>query len=328
MKIGLLVNPTAGRQRAARYHMGLAGVLRRAGHLVVDLSGPDAESARVNARRHLAGLDAVIVMGGDGAVQLGLNVVATSGVPLGIVPVGSGNDNATGLGLPTHPTEALDLILTQLREAPEGVPTDAIRVTTTSGTQWAMAILNCGFDATVNELANNLEYPKGSLRYVRAVIQSLPDYRAARYTVKADTWEWEGEGLLVGVANNGYMGGGMHLTPDGLPDDGLLDVCIVNGGIGKLEFLTIFPRVFAGTHVTHRAVDIRQTRRIEISADQDHVVYADGEYLGRLPLTAEVIPDAVRIFRGPTPLPRSERRRARRRGADDAATGEGGTVDE
>ncbi|MDO5496100.1 MAG: diacylglycerol kinase family protein, partial [bacterium] len=86
MKIGLLVNPTAGRRRAARFHAGLAGAVRRAGHLVVDLSGPDAASARVNARTHLQGLDAVIVMGGDGAVQLGLNVVAETGVPLGIIP--------------------------------------------------------------------------------------------------------------------------------------------------------------------------------------------------------------------------------------------------
>lgn len=324
MKIGLLVNPTAGRSRAARYHAGLAAEVRRAGHLVVDLTGPDAASAQVNARAHLEGLDAVIVMGGDGAVQLALNVVAGTGIPIGIVPVGSGNDNATGLGLPMDPAEALGLILSQLRTAPEGVPTDAIRVTTSHGTRWAMAILNCGFDATVNELANTLKYPKGSLRYVRAVVQSLPDYRAAHYTVRADEWEWEGEGLLVGVSNTGYMGGGMHLTPDGLPDDGLLDVCIVNGVIGKLEFLTIFPRVFAGSHTTHRAVTIRPTRTIEISADQDHVVYADGEFLGRLPLTAEVVPGAVRIFRGPTPLPRSRRPKRWRRPTDTPASKETG----
>nr|NLD40973.1 diacylglycerol kinase family lipid kinase [Actinomycetales bacterium] len=316
MKIGLLVNPTAGRRRAARYHAGLAGAVRRAGHLVVDLTGPDAASAQANASAHLRGLGALIVMGGDGAVQLALNVVAGTGIPLGIVPVGSGNDNATGLGLPVDPTEALELILTQLRTAPEGVPTDAIRVTTTHGTRWAMAILNCGFDATVNELANTLKYPKGSLRYLRALAQSLPDYRAASYSVRADGWTWEGEGLLVGVSNTGYMGGGMHLTPEGRPDDGLLDVCIVNGEIGKLEFVTIFPRVFVGSHTSHRAVSVRQTRTIEIQADYDHVVYADGEFLGRLPLAAEVVPDAVRIFRGSTPLPRSQRTRRGRRGGN------------
>lgn len=309
MRIGLLVNPTAGRARAARYHQGLAGVLRRSGHLVVDLTGPDAESARVNAIHHRDELDAVIVMGGDGAVQLALNVVAGTGIPLGIIPVGTGNDNATGLGLPKDPTEAMKLILRQLRLAPEGVATDAISLEISGRQTWAMATLNCGFDATVNELANQMSFPKGGLRYARATLQSLPNYRAANYRVVADDWEWEGPGLLVGVSNVGYIGGGMHLAPESQPDDGLLDICIVDGTIGKLEFLTVFPRVFNGSHTSHRAVTIRQTRRLELSADQDHVVCADGEFLGRLPLTAEVVPGAVRIYRGPTPPPRSARAR-------------------
>ncbi|HZK05212.1 MAG TPA: diacylglycerol kinase family protein [Actinomycetaceae bacterium] len=310
MRIGLLVNPSAGRTRAARYHAGIAGVLRKAGHLVVDLTGPDAQSARVNARAHLGEMDALIVMGGDGAVQLALNVVAGTAIPLGIVPVGTGNDNATGLGLSRDPREALRLVLRQMAEAPAGVPTDAISVTTSRGTQWAMATLSCSIDAVVNERANNLKHPRNGFRYVRAVLEVVPRYKAATYRVRADDREWEGEALLVCISNIGYIGGGMHIAPEARPDDGLLDLIIAKGGLGTREILTVFPRVFNGSHVRHPAVFSMQARKLELEADRPQIVYADGEYIGDLPLSCEAVPNAVNVYRPPTPPTRSERARA------------------
>lgn len=309
MRIGLLVNPTAGRNKAGEHHEGLRGVLTRLGHEIVDYTGLDAAHAQRRLSTLAPDLDAFIVMGGDGAVQLAVNAVAETGIPLGIIPVGTGNDNATGLALPSEPGEAMKLILRQMHINPKGTPTDAMRVTVSGRETWAMATLNCGFDATVNEAANSMTFPRGGLRYVRAVMSSLGSYKPAHYRIQGDDWEWSGSAFLVGVSNIGYIGGGMHLAPESQPDDGLLDVVIVDGDIRRTEFLTVFPRVFSGSHSTHRAVTMKTTRTIHVESDDNHVVYADGEELGNLPLDAEVVPGAVRIFRGPTPPPRSDRER-------------------
>lgn len=297
MRVGLLVNPTAGRERAARYHQGLAGVLRRTGHQIIDLTGPDAASAHANARNKLDELDAVIVMGGDGSVQLGLNVVAETDTPLGIIPVGTGNDNASGLGLPSRPDEALKLILRQMRLAPAGVPTDAIRATTTAGTRWAMAALNCGFDADVNARANRLSWPKNGLRYVRAMLEQLPSHEPPTYHVTTEDWEWEGTGLLVAASNVGYIGGGMNITPECRIDDGVFDILIVDGGLTRAEFLAVFPRVFRGTHTNHPAVRIVQAREFRLTTDRQQAVFADGEPLGYAPVEAAMVQGAVRLYR-------------------------------
>lgn len=297
MRTGLLVNPTAGRRRAAGHHLAVANALKAAGHLVVDLTGPDASTARANARAHLGELDALVVVGGDGVVQLGASVVAGTDIPLGIVPLGSGNDNATALGIPKDVGEAVAYLLERLAAEPTGLPTDALRITTPTGTRWAMAVANCGLDAIVNKRANEMKRPKsGSLRYPAALLVELGRYQVTQYTIEADTWTWRGEGILVAAANSGYIGGGMRLVPDARADDGVLDVVIVHS-LSKARLLTIFPRIYNGTHVNHRAVEIRRARSLTISADRDRPVFADGEEMGVLPAHLEVAPGAVRILR-------------------------------
>lgn len=297
MRIGLLVNPTAGRRKAAQHHIAVAEALKTAGHHVIDLTGPDAGTARANAQAHLSELDALVVVGGDGVVQLGASVVAGSGVPLGVVPLGSGNDNANALAIPKDVGEAVTLILRLLDDDPSGVPTDALKISTPSGTHWAMAVANCGLDAVVNKRANEMKRPKaGSVRYPLALLLELPRFAITKYTIEAEGWTWTGSGYLVAAANGGYMGGGMLLVPEARMDDGILDVVIVHS-LNKARLLTVFPRIYAGTHVSHPAVEIRQARRLTITSDPERPVFADGEDLGTLPATIEVVPGAVRMLR-------------------------------
>ncbi len=299
MRIGLVVNPTAGRERAARFHSGIARQLTHHGHAVADLSAHDAATVLANARVEVADLDALVVVGGDGVVQLGLNAVAGTAVPLGVIPLGSGNDNATGFGIPRDPRAALDLLVHQLEHRPTGLRTDALRVDTTSGTRWAMATLSCGIDAVVNERANRMRRPQGALRYPAALATVLPRYANPRYHVVADGWEWEGRAVVVAVSNVGWFGGGMNVAPSARPDDGLADV-VIGGDIGRLRLLGLFPRIYGGGHVTHPQVDVRRARRLSITADTPRQAYADGEFVGDLPVTVEVVPGAMRILRQAT----------------------------
>ncbi|GAA1629960.1 diacylglycerol kinase [Georgenia ruanii] len=125
-RVGLVVNPTSGKGRGAKVAARVTTGLARAGLEAIDLSGPDAESAAARARSGLVrGLDALVVVGGDGMVHLGVNVVAGTGVPLGIVAVGSGNDVARDLNLPVHDVDAAIVLIAEALGKPPGAAAEA-----------------------------------------------------------------------------------------------------------------------------------------------------------------------------------------------------------
>ncbi|MGL5909534.1 MAG: sphingosine kinase, partial [Phycicoccus sp.] len=157
-----------------------------------------------------------------------------------------------------------------------------------------VGVLAAGFDAVVNERANRWRRPRGPLRYHLATVRELPVFRPIPYVLVLDGRRFETEAMLVAVGNGPSYGGGMRVTPDASFDDGLLDVLVAHR-ISAFELLRVFPRVFRGSHVTHPAVEIVRARSVQLQA-VGIVAYADGERLGPLPLTVEVVPDALGVL--------------------------------
>ncbi|MHB1064166.1 MAG: diacylglycerol/lipid kinase family protein [Georgenia sp.] len=303
--MGLVVNPTAGKGRAAKVAAEVRSGLTAAGLDPVDLSGDDEAQATSRARAGLAaGLDALVVVGGDGMVHLGANVVAGTAVPLGIVAVGSGNDVARDLGLPVRRVaESVELVRDALLAGPRGVcALDAVAVSRPGGPTeaWYMAVLSCGIDAAVNDRANQLNWPAGEGRYLRALAAELGSFRPYGYRVTMDGVVWEGVGTLVAVANTRSFGGGLKIAPDAEPDDGLLDV-VIGDQMSRTTLLRIFPRLYRGSHVHHPAVQVRRARSVLIEpapglGSVPPVAFADGEPIGALPLQCDLHPGAVRVL--------------------------------
>lgn len=127
--LGLVINPTSGQGEGATSGRRVRELLVELGYEVLDLSGPDLVTATANARQAvIEGLRALIVVGGDGMVHLGVNAVAGTGVPLGVVAVGSGDDFARSVRLPVHrPRESVAVIDSALR-ANRTRTFDAVRV--------------------------------------------------------------------------------------------------------------------------------------------------------------------------------------------------------
>ncbi|WP_130413110.1 diacylglycerol/lipid kinase family protein [Xylanimonas ulmi] len=192
-RLGVVVNPTAGKGRGERVGRDVVDRLAATGHDVWDLSGHSADLALEHTRRGLAdGLDALIVVGGDGMVHLGVQAVAGTAIPLGVVAVGTGNDFATTLGLPVREaTPALDTLLAALDAGEAGVrAVDAIRVTgdglssrkqAGESLRWVAGAVSAGLDAAVNERANAMLRPRGEARYVVAALREIAGYRAWHY---------------------------------------------------------------------------------------------------------------------------------------------------
>ncbi|WP_435747585.1 diacylglycerol kinase [Nocardioides sp. SYSU DS0663] len=286
-EIALLTNPTAGRGRGARARDIALGRFRDAGLTVRDLVGRDADEALDLARSAVAdGVQALVVCGGDGMAYLAVQAVARTGVPLGVVPVGTGNDVARTLGLPRHdPAAAADRVL-----AGRTRTCDLAR----SGSRYFLTVLAAGFDAVVNERANAMTWPRGQMRYNLATLAELRVLASRPYTLDLDGRVLRTDAVLVAVGNGPSFGGGLRITEGALLDDGMLDVVIIKP-LSRTRLVQAYPRLFAGTHTGLPEYEHHRVRKVTVAA-AGIVTYADGERFGPLPLTVEAAPAALTVY--------------------------------
>lgn len=283
----LLANPAAGGKDAATGVARLAARLRAAGRAVRVVANADPHLALAELHTSLQmGARGVVAVGGDGTVNLALQAVAGTDVPLGIVAVGTGNDAARSLGLPLRDMDAaLDVVL-----ADETRLVDAAR----AGERWFLTVMAAGFDAVVNERANRMTWPRGQMRYNVATVIELSTFRPLPYTIDLDGRSLTTDAMLVAVGNGPSFGGGLRITEGASMDDGLLDVVVIKP-VSKLELVKTYPKLFRGTHVTHPQYERHRARRVTVAAP-GVVAYADGERLASLPLTVECIPSSVKVY--------------------------------
>jgi diacylglycerol kinase (ATP) len=291
-RIGLIINPTADKGRGAVLGFEVAARLRAEGHEVVDLSDETAAGATDRAMAGVAsGVDVLAVTGGDGTVNLGVNLCAGTETVLAIVAGGTGNDIARALQLPLHDAAAAARVISSgtVRAI------DAGRHTDVHGVQhWFAGVLGAGFDSVVNERANTWGWPRGRMRYNLAIARELPVFKPIPYVIEIDGVRHGAEAMLVAVGNGPSYGGGMLVCPDASFDDGLFDILIVNK-ISTFEFLKVFPKVFSGKHVGHPAVQILRGSEVRLEAS-GIVGYADGERFAALPMSCVNVPAALNVL--------------------------------
>ena len=294
-RIIVAVNPSASFGATKAVGPALVTTLRGLGHDVTMLVEADYQSLLDTARKAVASKpDAFVVVGGDGMVNLGTNLVAGTKVPLGIVPSGTGNDMARALGIPFDNVEkAIEVLEEALSRPPRiidaGVITDA-----DGNSRWFGCMVSAGFDSVVNERANTMNHPKGKSRYTIAMLLELIGLKPIPYRITLDGTAQETSGMLVSVGNGESLGGGMRVTPEAKVDDGLLDVLVVQP-LTRIQFMRIFPKVFAGTHIRDSRVNVTRAKKIRLESDVA-VAYTDGERFGPLPVDIEVRPGALRVL--------------------------------
>jgi Sphingosine kinase and enzymes related to eukaryotic diacylglycerol kinase len=293
-RLVVAINPAASFGRRIGVGARVSAALKAAGHDVVALQEPNYELLRRETARAVdEGCDALVVVGGDGMVSLGANIVAGTGVPLGIVASGTGNDTARSLRLPVDdPGAGIQALVDAIARGPRAI--DAGRVRQGETAMWFTGAVSAGFDAAVNERANRMSWPRGASRYTVALLRELLTFTPIRYRLVVDGAVEHVEAMLVSVANGRSIGGGMRITPDARLDDGMLDLFVV-APMSRLELLRVFPRVFRGTHTSLPQVRIQRVRAVRIES-QGVVAFADGERLGTLPVEIEVVPYALLVL--------------------------------
>ncbi len=256
-------------------------------------SGATADRVRSTVDAGAGAVGGVVALGGDGLAHLLLDAVAGSGIPLGLVPAGGGNDLAAGLGLPLDPRAATDVVVAgRTREVDLGLV-----VAPDAGRRWWGSILCAGFDSAVNERANALRWPTGPRRYDVAVLIELARLRPHQVRLRLGDRVLETDVILVAVCNTARYGGGLLMCPSARPDDGYFDVTVVTP-VRRGELLRMLPQVRTGAHLAHPAVRVHRVTSVGIEpcGASPATAYADGERIGALPVETRCERGALTVF--------------------------------
>jgi YegS/Rv2252/BmrU family lipid kinase len=285
-RIRLIVHAGAGGGRAGRMLPAVQAALRARGAEFATAPSSSLEHARALAREAAAADEVAAALGGDGLVGAVADGLAARGGVLGVLPGGRGNDLARVLGIPRD-ADGATAVLAAGRERP-------LDLGEVDGRCFC-GIASCGLDSDASRIANATRRLPGNLVYLYGALRAVAGWRPARFELELDGAPVAFTGWSVAAANSKAYGGGMLLAPDASLQDGLLDVVTLSD-LSKLRFLTQIHKVFSGRHVESPEIAVRRARRLRIAADRPFTVYADGDPIGRLPVTVRARAAAVRVI--------------------------------
>jgi YegS/Rv2252/BmrU family lipid kinase len=306
MRTCVIANPAAGQGRVRRLWPALHSALSAA---VPDLTcrwtASPGEGTPLTRQALRDGFHRIVAIGGDGTFNEVVNgffgedgtALAPSAclVPL---PCGTGTDFRRALDLPV----ALDAVALMRRERVR--PVDLLRVTYAAhdGTRrhhYALNIVSFGLSSRVAQYVNEgrVSLPGPTLRYLGPILRTLFTHRPVLVSLTLDDTPLpSGPVQLVAVANGPFFGAGIQIAPSAEVDDAQLDVTVLHD-VPLWRLLWHARRFYQGTHLSLRGVSTHRGRRLTAHAPDGSpvVLEADGELLGRLPATIEVIPEALRL---------------------------------
>lgn len=297
-RVVLLVNPESRHGHGLAIAREAATELVRRSVVVETCSGIDADDAARLAGEIVArsDVDALVSVGGDGSIRLALEAARGTSMPVGVVPAGTGNDLARALAIPIDDAVgAVEVLLSGRAQ-----PIDLARVTLHDDTSMTfVTVAATGFDAEVTARAVEMSWPTGQARYTLAAVRELVGLAPRRFRIRVDGQEsFDADAVFAAVGNTRSYGGGMKVTPGASVTDGMLDVTTARypNRRPRLTLARVFPRVFDGSHIGHPLVTTLRGKRIEVSAEPTALVSVDGDVIGTLPATFEILPAAVKVI--------------------------------
>ena|SRR4051812_20761658 len=292
-----LVNPAADNGATGKRWPEIANRAAAAG-----LDGDALLSQRPGQLTELArraaddGAELLIVVGGDGTVYEVVNGIAgRADIELAVVPRGTGRDFVRTYGIP-HRLEAA------LRTARDG-PAREIDLGLARFRSWQgeaseayfANIASAGMSGAIAKRANETGKPLGGkVSYFWATLAVFARWRTSEIAVQVGDESRRARMHDVVVANGRYFGGGMMISPEAEPDDGVFDVLLI-GNLTKRDLLLTLPKTYRGTHLPHPKAELLRGSTVEIDASEPLPVELDGEQPGTTPAYFELVPRALRL---------------------------------
>lgn len=290
----IILNPAAGSVKDAEVLTERLRSLPATSLEITSKKGSGSRFARAALKR---GCDLIVAAGGDGTLNEVINGIGESSrnVRVGLIPLGTGNDFARTLGIPTDLDQCIELLL-----AGHTRPIDLVRVTS-DRTRHFVNVSAGGFSGLVDEKLNpEMKKTWGPLAYLRSAAAALPELRAYRTQIALDDKETISESLYNVIIGNGrYVAGGIPVAPEAKPDDGLLDLVLIpERPVADLAILA--PQMLTGNHLSSASIIFRRAARISVNSKPGMWFNVDGELIGNEPAVFQVLPRALQFV---TPKP-------------------------
>jgi diacylglycerol kinase (ATP) len=293
-KTFVILNPAAGSVK------DVDALVERIQHLPdvdVCVTAKPGAATKSTKRALRKGCEMVVAAGGDGTLNEVVNGLRedASAVVVGLIPLGTGNDFARTLGLPTDMDEAIALLLAGQTRA-----IDLVRVTS-DAVRYFVNVSAGGFSGLVDEkLTPEMKKTWGPLAYLRSAAAALPELRAYRTTLSFEKKKSLTLSLYnVVIANGRYVGGGTQIAPEASIDDGLLDIILIQER-STAELALLAAQVALGNHLSSDAIVFRRAAKVTVNSRPGMWFNVDGELVGNEPATFEVLPRALQ-FIAPAP---------------------------
>ncbi len=249
-----------------------------------------------------AGYGTVVALGGDGTVHEvvnGLMQVETARRPrLGVVPIGSGNDFAGGIGVERDPSTAMGRIFKG--GEPKGIDVGSVR-DASGRTEYWCNVLGIGFDAAINIHSRSVPVLHGFWMYFAATLLTiLLRFERPQIDLEIDSKKTTGRFLMLTLGNGTREGGGFRTTPDAKMDDGWLDYLLVDP-ISRLRMMRLIPEVMQGTQGRFPEVHLGRFHKLSLKADMALPIEADGEMFAPYAanvrdVAVEILPNALQVI--------------------------------
>jgi len=290
----LVANETAGKGKALQFANQFTDLLSQANQKFSLIKEKSYEKTieKLKAELSTNPYNKLIAVGGDGLVNLCLQHLAQSGLTLGVIPAGTGNDFARAVGV--NKMSITEIFNLYTRTDP--VKIDLGHVKSSTAEKWFVQVLSTGFDAEVNSRANKIKRPKGKSKYTIATVRTLARFKPINYKIDIDSKKFDQSAMLFTIANGETYGGGMRICPGASNSDGIFEILLVRP-VSRFVLLTIFPKVFKGNHIPHQKIDTYRAKVVTISAPTS--AYADGEYVANLPITVTNVGNALSTWLAP-----------------------------
>ncbi|MEA3345902.1 MAG: diacylglycerol kinase family protein [Chloroflexota bacterium] len=299
-KMKVIVNPAAARGKARQRADAVLPLLAERGlDFDVKYTSYPGEAIELAQAAAEAGCETVVAVGGDGTSQEVINglMQAQKTGPagtLGVLPVGSGNDFAYGVGIPLDveaavghlaagQTRVIDLGFVHVDGLPDRYFGNGVGI---------------GFDAQVAVESTKIKRLRGFALYFWALLKTLLlHYQIPTLTINNGQEVHTQPALLISVSNGRRYAGGFLLTPQAEVDDGLFDVFLADE-MSRLKILDFLPKAIQGTHIHEPKITMDHATRVVITSEDDLVAHADGEILCTAAhrLEMEVIPQGLRVI--------------------------------
>jgi diacylglycerol kinase (ATP) len=294
MRMCVILNPRAGSAEQAAM---LQEMLTEHADVTLCKTTRRGQATALAAEALQQGAELIVAAGGDGTVNEVLNGLAPdfARATFGVLPLGTGNDLARTLAMPTAPVEAWRVLTSGSVRC-----LDLMQVRTAGRTAYGLNMAVGGFTGQMNEvLTDEMKASWGPLAYLVGAVQVLPDLTDYKTTIAYDNNPIERiTALNIAVANGRTAGGGLPVVPQANPEDGHLDLVLVRYG-PLLSLAEVAARFLAGTYLDSEYVVHRRVHRVQIAARPGMWFNLDGELLTKDPITVTVQPQALRVVVGP-----------------------------